>query len=245
VAAIGLWPPLTPIRLAYGLGLLFSLDASLGLNGEVYHWLYDYVPGFHGFRAPARFGMITALALSVLAGFGVARAMSWLGERRGRYAIAACGLAVMVEAAPALTLEPIWKTPPAVYAALPADRKAVLAEFPFPETDGGLWGECRFMYFSTFHFHRLLNGNSGFFPPEYHTLRERMQEFPSDASLQVLRDYGTEYLSINELFYERSAYARLASALDARPDLRLAANARWEDSDVRLYQILPPDGARD
>ena len=33
---------------------------------------YDYVPGFDGVRAPARFAMILTLALSVLAGLGVA-----------------------------------------------------------------------------------------------------------------------------------------------------------------------------
>ena len=48
---------------------------SLGRPVEIagpYQLLFDYVPGFDGVRVPARFAMIVAFALAVLAGYGAA-----------------------------------------------------------------------------------------------------------------------------------------------------------------------------
>ena len=47
-----------------------------------YYWLWQYVPGFDGVRAPARFLMIVALFLAVLAGLGAPRC-SHAGRRAG------------------------------------------------------------------------------------------------------------------------------------------------------------------
>jgi hypothetical protein len=98
LAAVALWPPLSRMRFAYGIGLVFAVDAALGLNGEVYHWLYDYVPGVRGLRVPARFGIIVSLALSVLAGFGVWRIVQALRLRQVRFAfIGVCTAAIAFE----------------------------------------------------------------------------------------------------------------------------------------------------
>src|SRR5262249_16623632 len=62
---------------------LFAAAMSLGpqihakdrvvMDTGLYDVFYRYVPGFDGLRVPARFGMIVAFGLSVLAGFGVSR----------------------------------------------------------------------------------------------------------------------------------------------------------------------------
>jgi len=41
LAIVGLWPPLSPTRLAYGFGVLLAFDVSLGFNGVTYPILYD------------------------------------------------------------------------------------------------------------------------------------------------------------------------------------------------------------
>jgi hypothetical protein len=238
---VALWPPLTPLKFAYGAGLAFAFDASLGFNGEMYHWLYDYVPGVHGFRVPARFAMIVAVFLSVLAGLGVARLLGRIRSPVARVAaLLALGATAFVESKPTLTLEPIWKRPPAVYGALPRDRTAVLAEFPFPATEGALADECRFMYFSTFHWHKLLNGNSGFFPPAYDDLRHHMQQFPSDESIAVLRGYGVEFVVVHEKFHEPSQFARVTTALEQRTEFRMVAQDLWEGGLVQMYELRTP-----
>lgn len=163
LAAVALAPPFSAVRLAYLGALAFAVEASYGLNGDVYPFLYRYVLPFRGLRAPARFGMIVALTLSVLAGFGVARIAGWVTQPLlRRTLVIGLVLVALVEARPVLSLEPLWRLPPRVYAALPRDRVSVLAEFPFPAPDDVYGYDFIYMYFSTFHWNRLVNGATGF-----------------------------------------------------------------------------------
>jgi hypothetical protein len=238
LAAVSVIPPFSAVRLAYLAGLVFAVDASFGLNGAVYPFLYRYVLPFRGLRVPARFGLIVALTLSVLAGFGVARLVGRVTRPLlQRTLIAGLVLVALVEARPALTLEPLWRRPPRVYAVLPSDRTSVLAEFPFPSLEDVYGHDFRFMYFSTFHWNRLVNGATGFFPGDYLTFRKAMYEFPSDRAVSALRARGVEYLVIHGKFYGPSEYARVTADLDRRPSLRLLAEDRWEGSEVRLYRL--------
>jgi hypothetical protein len=241
LAAAGLWPPFSPLRVAYAAGLAFAFDASLGLNGHVYPLMYDYVTPIRGLRVPARFAAIVALMLSILAGCGVTRLVQPLTRPALRYGVAAAlAVAAAVEARPLLPLVPVWKQPPSVYRALPHDRTTVLAELPFPEAHETWGDEHRFMYLSTFHWHRLVNGGSGFTPDSYQQLRKWIYEFPSDASVATLRRYGVEYVAINGKFFDAAEYQRLIAAVDGRHDLELTAADSWEGSEVRLYRLRLP-----
>jgi hypothetical protein len=53
-------------------------------DGGVYTWLYRNVPGFDGLRVPARMGMIVALCLAVLGGYGARAIERWLSSDRRR-----------------------------------------------------------------------------------------------------------------------------------------------------------------
>ena len=143
----------------------------------------------------------------------------------------------MLEARPVLSLVPLWRQPPRVYASLPRDRVSVLAEFPFPGPDEGFGNDFYFMYFSTFHWNRLINGASGFFPEDYLAFRNVLQDFPSDGALSALRERGVEFVVIHGKLYEPSEYARITADLDRRPSLRLVTVDQWEGSDVRLYRF--------
>ncbi|MBI2828731.1 MAG: hypothetical protein HYX77_05610 [Acidobacteria bacterium] len=238
LAAVGLAPPLSAVRVAYLAGLALGVDASFGLNGVIYPFLYGWVPPFRGLRVPARFGVIVALVLSVLAGYGVARIVGRMKRPLWRHAtVVAIVLAALVEARPVLALEPIWRDAPAIYAALPAGRTAVLAELPFPAPDDTFGHEFIFMYFSTFHWQRLVNGTSGFFPDDYLELRDVMYGFPSDESLAALRARGVEYLVLHRQFYDPSEYARATADLDRHRSVRLVTVGQWNDSEVRLYRL--------
>ena len=238
LTAVALWPPLSPVRFAYAAGLVFSMDAALGLNGEVYYWLRDYLPPFRGLRVPARFAMIIALILSVLGGYGMARMARRIRHPAARRALFAIGaVAVLIEMRPTLRVEPIWAHPPSIYDALPQDRSVVLAEFPFPRPDGGFWHDARYMYFSTFHWRTLVNGNSGFLPYQYLVLIDNVQDFPSDRSLDARPRRGAEFVVVHEHFHFPEDYAPLMQAVARQPQLEPVATVRWENSDVRLYRL--------
>jgi len=72
-----------------------SVFLALGRNNPLYHALYDFVPGFAMFRAPARWLLVTSFAGAVLAGQGMHAFL--LGSPRAARAAAATliGLAVV------------------------------------------------------------------------------------------------------------------------------------------------------
>jgi hypothetical protein len=139
-----------------------------------------YVPGWEGMRVPARFLMLVMLFLSVLAGLGAAEVLRTRFRRSGAAVVLAAGLCVLAEGwvAPVptnLAVRPneglAW--PPEIAAGrrvspiyrvirdLPA--KVVLAEFPF----GDPAYEVRAVYYAGYHRRPIVNGFSGFFPPDY------------------------------------------------------------------------------
>jgi hypothetical protein len=238
LAATALWPPLSVARIAYTLALITALDGSLGLNGGYYPLLYTYVSPYRGLRVPARFSVFVGLSLAVLAGLGLARLL----DRRARSAAAITAGAValvLLEAIPLMPLERVWPAPPGIYARIAAEPSAVLAEFPMPTTPAGYFFDTRYLYFSTFHWHPIVNGNSGHFPASYEELIERQRDFPSDSSIDYLRSRGVGYIVVHGAFLERSKYAQLRSALARRRDVELVVASPWEGSESRLYRLEP------
>ena len=197
---LAMWLSLGPIPQSRGRAL-----PGLGLYGV----LYEHVPGFEGLRVPARYAMVAAVFLSIAAGYGAARVLA----RSRRIVLAATLLSVvfLAEAAfvplpvnltwgdgaiiPAARVEPA-ATAPAVYrqlAAMPAAR--VLAEFPFGDP---AW-DLRYVYYSTVHWKRLVNGYSGGFPHAYKVrvaLLQRLAENP-DAAWQAVLDAGTTHVVVH------------------------------------------------
>ena len=239
LAATGLWLPLSPGALAYAAAVGVSADASLGVHGSVYPALYKLVFPFRGLRAPDRFSVLVGLGIAVLAGYGTARILRRVVRPRTRILITA-GLvaATMFESWPILNLTEVWKHPPPIYDSLPSDRNTVIVDLPFPNRDGSTRGEYSFLYFSTFHHRRLVNGGSGFYPSWYDPLADRMRKFPTDETMAELKQHGAQYLVAHEYFYAPDDYKRVIEALEGRADVRSIAFNRWNGAECRLYQIL-------
>jgi hypothetical protein len=187
---------------------------------------------------PARFSLLAGLSLAILSGYGAARICRRWPRQRAPLVAAMVAL-VIVEAIPNMPLEPVPRQPPAIYAALAGAPEAVLAEFPMPVKDFDLTFETHFMYFSTFHWHKLVNGDSGFFPPSYYELLEREQDFPSDAAIGYLKSRGVQYLTVHGAFYKGNPDRLLntLAALDSRADMELVSAARWGGGESRLYRL--------
>jgi hypothetical protein len=170
---------------------------TLGVPGP-YRLLYDFVPGFKGVRAAARFGMLFFFFLALLAGAGLA--LVELRWKRAAQAMALVGCGVFLwQTRPApFPLDRPWpfvsaglaETPPYLHPGpkVPSiyrwveqlDRDAVLVEFPF----GDLAYDLRYMFFSGTHHRRMLGGYSGIFPASFLERRavlERPLEKPIEA----------------------------------------------------------------
>jgi len=228
---------------AFGLIMAFALVMSFGpeirsmdrvvLDTNLYAFFYAYVPGFDGLRVPARFGMIVMLALSVLAAFGLQRLLDHVAsapERRAAvwWPVAICGLLIAIEsfaapipvdgnstsytrrglaALPALQLDA-----PPVYgfiASLPAD--SVIVELPLGEPAF----DVRYMFYSTRHWRRLVNGYSGGMPPSYEQLDLALQDLGSrpDRAWDVLKSHRPTHAIVHEAYYERGGGAAVGEWL--------------------------------
>jgi hypothetical protein len=236
LSAVALWPPLSVARIGYTLALVAAVDGSFGLNGAYYPLLYEYAAPYRGLRVPARFSILVGFTLSVLAGYGAARVFERWPRRRVVLAGAMLAL-LMVEAMPRMPLERVWPVPPPVYASIAGEPSAVLAEFPMPTAPLAYFFDTRYLYFSTFHWHPIVNGNSGYFPESYEELIERVRDFPSDAAIEYLRGRGVDYFTVHGAFIEPDKFRRIVAMLEDRADTPLITAAPWEGSESRLYRL--------
>jgi hypothetical protein len=211
-----------------------TTDQTLGVP-SLYALLHDYVPGYSALRVPARFASLYFLFLAVLAGFGVV-----VLERRSRrvaQAVAALVIVLFVVraaperlqmnaplASPGLTTPPpAYLTPrperPEIYRAVESLRPgAILVELPF----GDPWYDVRYMFFSSFHDRRLLNGYSGLFPPSFRA-RQRVLEHPlrdPGASAQAIG--GATHVIVHQQAWTDDTGARVVAWLDTFSATRLA-----------------------
>ena len=238
VALVGLWPPLSAARIGYALGGLLAFEASLGLHGYSYTWLHKYVFAYKGLRVPARMAMLVGLALSILVGFGVAR----LTARRAAWAASSIALVIALlvyaEYRSTLVFRHIWTSAPPVYERLRREPPSVLLELPVRSPD--IYLEPVYMYFSTFHWHKLVNGYSGFSPVSYSRLLILLAKFPDAASITELRERRVDFIIVHgELFERGVTYQQMVTAMDQNANFELLGVYPWERRDTRLYRLLP------
>jgi hypothetical protein len=239
LALVALVPPVSVSRMAYAAALAFAFEASLGMNGFVYGILYELLVPFRGLRVAARFSIFVGASLAVLAGYGVARLTAHTRPPLRFVLTAALAVAVMIDYRPALDLQPVPLHPPGVYAWFEGRPPSVIAEIPVPPREGDFWTGARYMYFSTFHWNTLLNGDSGFHPPSFREFVERCRTFPDDASLALLKARGAAYVIVHEDGYaSRPSYHRTIERIDRRQDLREVRRAGQPGSEARVYEIL-------
>ncbi|MGE5361876.1 MAG: glycosyltransferase family 39 protein, partial [Bacteroidales bacterium] len=240
LALVAVWPPLSRSRAAYAVALLVAFDASLGVHGHVYPWLYGYAAPFRSIRVPARFSMLVGMALAVLAGYGAARVAGRPKSRAAAWVLVAAMCAtVCVESRPVLAFQEPCRLH-AIYSWFHGRPTSVIAELPAPgRVAERLFEDVRYQYWSTFHWNKLVNGYSGILPRMYLTFSAQMTEFPDDASLAVLKQRGVEYVVVHEEFYDdRALYRRVVGASARRADLVEAARAVDRGTEARIYRVV-------
>ncbi len=236
LAIVGLCGPFSRLRLAYAAALALAFDLSLGLHGILYEWLYAYVLPYRGLRVPARISILVGFTLALFAAWAVRRIAAHIPARVPAAIVpAVLSALILLEYRPSIELEPIWKQPPAIYDRL--DPSAVIVELPLPTKETLAWFDTRYMYFSTFHWRRLVNGNSGFFPPSYIRFLREMQSFPSDDSFAALQTINVDYLIVHGAFMEPDAYSAMQGKLDAYSDVSVVQRFTWEEREGTVYRL--------
>ncbi|HKR62523.1 MAG TPA: hypothetical protein VJZ00_02225, partial [Thermoanaerobaculia bacterium] len=172
------------------LWLSLGFLGSLGMHFELHRFLFGAVPGFKAIRVPARWAVIAYIGLAILialATHAIARRNRWL--------------AWLVPIAFTATL---WVAPIRWYMADPvmpevhrwlATRSDVRAILELPID--GVGTEYDAMLHATAHHKPMVNGISGFAPPQRLELARLSHETPiSDAFYDAIRAAGVDTLII-------------------------------------------------
>jgi hypothetical protein len=228
--------PRTRAAVVYLIGLAAAFEMSLGFHGYVYRYLYEYFPALAGLRVLARCGIFVIFFLAVLAAQGYATLHDALppAARRALAVVISCVL-LLEYSVSSLQLVRYDNTAPPVYVFLARLPSGVVAEFPVPLKNTVPGPDARYTYMSTFHWQKLVNGYSGFYPPSYLQRLDGLQSFPDASSLEILRRTGVSYVIVHLSFYESEK--QLMLDLQAHPALVALGRLKDGQGTAIVYRL--------
>jgi hypothetical protein len=247
LAGAALAPPFSPVVLVYGAATLFNADAAMGMNGFIFTELRRYVAPFRGLRAPARFGVLFLLCLAVLAAFGVAR----LAQRWPRYGIAiTCAtfaLLILEYSAKPVPLMSMPTKPARIYRWLAAAQPpgTIVLEMPVADAQALPFEDPIYMYASTWHWQRLVNGYSGHYYPPYLELLDSLREFPGEKAIEHMTKVGVQIVILHKISIPEHKYERLIKEIEGNPNFHLLHVADDWVAEARAYAFLPGYGPKE
>jgi hypothetical protein len=207
---------------------------SLGVNTPVYEQLYRLIPPLQGLRAVSRFGWVFILAVAALAGIGLASLASivrprlWLAT-----GIAAITLANVENLHAPFHFRPFVGVS-AIYDVLARERgEVVVAEFPLYEPSAA-FRNADYVFNSTWHWQKLVNGYSGYQPASYRYLARRVQRFPAGDALEMLRSRKVTHVVVHPGRYNQKRRELVLRQLQTTT--RLVKITEDEDG-VTLYRL--------
>ena len=202
----------------YCLGTFFLFVLALGPEPHFFglpamaHSTYTalaWLPGYDGLRVPARFWMLAAICVSVLAGLSFARLVPSTSRRR-RVILAALALGILIDG------WAVWPT-----AKIPPDSAVLdrvdggVLELPL----GNLHHDTMSMLRAIDHRQPLVNGFSGYSPPHYGLLQYGLDQQRTEM-LDIVAGLGIRFVRIDRTLDAGASYERFVSGY---PGARLIA----------------------
>jgi len=217
-----------------------ALELSFGTNGWLYGWLFAHVGALHGLRAPARFAILVSAALAMMAGFGVDALAGRLRDaRRARVMTIAVLALLTIEYTPQkMILAVVANNPPDVYKMISSLGDGVVVELPMPVPEGLPGYDALYASWSAAHWHPLVNGYSGYYPPAYIDTLSYMRTFPDDGSIARLKHLNVRFIIVHRYFYESSQYAALIQRMVARPELKPGGRYGDPVDEAQFFELV-------
>ncbi len=222
--------------------------ASFGPPGifgvSLFNGLEHLIPPMRALRQISRFGVLPLFSVCVIAGIGCAeveRRLSPGGRRRvWQIGVVALLFAEMFQAPlradrPGGVALGVIPPPPPVYRWLREQRGPyAIVEMPVAH-EGQLWRNAPYVYWSTIHWHPVVDAYSGFAPNSYASLRLVLEQFPDPLSRRALQIRDVRYVVVH---------------WDRRTDLRFGperlARTPWLRSvvsfgDAEVFELIQDD----
>jgi hypothetical protein len=196
-------------------GLIMSLgpvlkfnDSTFKIVGKIfiplpYGIFYYIIPGFNGLRTPMRWIFLFAFGISGI----IALVFSKLKHKHRNLVLILC---LCIAIFGGSRVKNIHKVPkpneyPSVYKFIKNESGNVIIEMPMYSWGIGEPFQHEFwrMFYSLEHKKTLINGTSGFNPPEWEKLQSYLWgNFPGDNSESYLRKIGTNYIFVHKDEYD-------------------------------------------
>jgi len=185
-------------------GVLIRLaEGDKGIVGP-FLILYKLIPGFDSLRALGRFSIVMVFSSCLIIGLALNEWFKKIKSKKTVWGIAILiGTLIFAEYLWIPPFQPVYyeevkvaATVPEVYRWLADQSERVIIEFPL---DAGIERTAEYLYFSTFHWNKLVNGYSGFFPQDYLKLEDDLlKDFPSSNTVKELKGMGVNYVIIHQ-----------------------------------------------
>lgn len=193
-------------------------------------WLHEHVPALGALRCYSRAGQVALVGMAVLAGYGAGRLLGTMATARAATLI---GIALVAGINLEALRSPLWYREfsgiPAIYDRLRDEPHAVVVELPFYDRRA-FFGNAEYMINATRHRHPIVNGYSGFAPPDFDARAEAMEAFPAHAALEMMHKLGVTHAVV----HRTSGMEQRRAAIDASPALRLVA----EQDGIAIYRFV-------
>jgi hypothetical protein len=201
---------------------IFEMGPYLRLFGSLikvpmpYMAIYTLVPGYAGFRDIGRMDQVMLVFLCGAAAIGAARLLALVPARAARRVLLLLAVLIVLEnwviQRPLLPVASGTAVAP-VYRWLATQPAGVVAELPMCHLPGApCIEEAGYMYYSTYHWHPLVNGGGGFSPADWDATTGSLLTFPSAAAIDTLRAHQVRYLVIHPSFQHIAAVRTFLAA---------------------------------
>jgi hypothetical protein len=216
-------------------GLILSFGPYITTFGWTFQGPLFYVynlPPFSALRTPSRFGVLTVLALCLLAAAG-ARVLLRLGAQ-GRWVVGIITIGVLIDVWPGAHRRAVMRPeqpPPPTTQWLASAPAGPTLELPWDHETMGMGGQ--YIYWSTRHWQHMVNGWGGWYPTGPFDLGVNAKRFPSPASSRELRRAAIRYVVIHLDLVPAERRARILATADLPPGVALVADL----GPHRIYEI--------
>jgi hypothetical protein len=207
---------ISAVLFSFGPTIQFFKESSLP---GPYLILYYLVPGFSGIRVPARFAIMVLFGVSVLAGYGY---IKLLQKSKSPLKKSVLGITLIILASAEYLSIPTHMPPvktgeniPSVYKWLSQKKDdSTVIELPFHSLRlHQVHKESLYLYYSTYHWKRIVNGYSSYFSPTYIFITEYFDNFPTLSFINSLKILGVKYMIIHSREYKESTWQEIYQKL--------------------------------
>lgn len=244
IAVSAITTPAAPWTAAVAVTALIAADASRGTDGLAYPLFRTLLPPYKGLRVPARFGMVVLTMVALLTAIGWSTmSRAFAGRPRAPILGAVIVALLVVETAASVPVRRMPSSAPPVYQFLATLPAGVVAHLPLPNPSRLPGFDADFIYFGQYHRLHMVNGNSGFYPPDYMRVLEASRDIASDATMDALRSVDVRYVVVHDRYFDTEALRgaqiyRLEQRTDLQPLGEFADEAGR--GNARVYRLLPP-----